>query len=566
MSVRHAAKTLTLPAPFTAQGVEAAWQAALKVWGHAVNLSAPQGYHKPGKRTLDGGDPLAYIDLESRQVVVNFENLAQMKCESSLVAVLAHELGHHIRFPHTLRLAADLRLMEQKLLPFLGSSLLNLFFDLQVNEYVGRSHAPDLAAVYRAFRDTSQGDGSPLFSFYLACYEELWNLPANDLLTASAPAAMDSRFPGWRAEARQFVQTFYDLADDFLQLAYFAGRFARYISADDKAGAMPLGSDVPQPGAEDLAQAVWGNPMADAAIDEAVQRGWIDGGQADPKGANRPLGNLSRVLSGLPGNAQGPFREAVVSKVYRRLVDQHLIAYPRLDQPEAPDAFLPTTTQDWLIGDDPRGIDWTASVLARGPLAGAMPLRRELEPDAPPDPAQEAPWLEIYLDTSGSMPSPFVAVNTMTLAAQVLSAAAIRAGSRVRGVVYSAGPYLATPWMYEEETARRQLLHYVGGGTDFPFDAFTTFAQEKPGAIRVIISDSDFLHNVAQRGRMAKLVEGSEHSRLCVALLAVDAATARTKLAPALAVDAFRLVIVDDLNKFAPLAAQLARALFGKDA
>ncbi|NJN05146.1 MAG: hypothetical protein HC814_00320 [Rhodobacteraceae bacterium] len=46
--------------------------------------------------------------------------------------------------------------------------------------------------------------------------------------------------------------------------------------------------------------------------------------------------------------------------------------------------------------------------------------------------------------------------------------------------------------MYDEETARRKLLHYVGGGTDFPFEAFAKFAHEKPAAIRVIISDSDF--------------------------------------------------------------------------
>jgi hypothetical protein len=119
--------------------------------------------------------------------------------------------------------------------------------------------------------------------------------------------------------------------------------------------------------------------------------------------------------------------------------------------------------------------------------------------------------------------------------------------------------------MLDEETARRQLLHYVGGGTDFPFETFARFAREKPGAIRVIISDSDFLHNVAQRDAMDKLVDGAEHSRLCVALLAVEAARGRETLAAAGLVDSFRLVVVDDYNHFAPLAARLAKALFGKD-
>ena len=55
-----------------------------------------------------------------------------------------------------------------------GLSLANLFYDLLVNEHVGRTHAAQLAAVYRGFTSAPGAEAvSPLFGFYLAVYEAL---------------------------------------------------------------------------------------------------------------------------------------------------------------------------------------------------------------------------------------------------------------------------------------------------------------------------------------------------------------------------------------------------------
>ncbi len=231
----------------------------------------------------------------------------------------------------------------------------------------------------------------------------------------------------------------------------------------------------------------------------------------------------------------------------------------------APEPSLPTVTEPWEWGDNPRAIDWTATLVAHGALGPASPLRRELDLEEPSPVARTFPAVEIYLDTSGSMPDPATALNAMTLAAQILAASALRKQGVVRGIVYSSGKPLVSDWMYDEERARRFLLHYAGGGTDYPFEVLKASARERSDVVRVIVSDSDFLYNVRGEGAMDALSFGIDKSRLLVAFLALpDPESGRKLLAPALASPRFRLVPVTSLNNFGRAAADLSDALFGK--
>jgi len=553
------------PPAATDPGIAAAWRDALAVWDVQTTLSPPQSHEKGrGKSHWKGDEPLAYIDLTTRQVVVNFELLSRMGALGSLTAVFAHEIGHHVRFPHTLGLAAALQVLEQRLIPGLKQSLTNLFFDLLVNEYVGRTRAEELAAVYRGFLKAAGGETSPLFCFYLAIYEELWGLDPASLVPAGMVETMDTSYPGWRADARMFVQTFYALTDVHLQFVYFVSTFIRYIPDPSKLQyVIPMGADVPQPDEDDFDAVIRGNgsEQADDALEEARERGWIkDSGLLDREEAD-PLTTIDRITNHMPGSAQAAFRQAMVSKHYKRLVDQYILKLPAVTPP--PEAALPSVLEDWEWGDSPRSIDWTGTILAHGPLAGVHPLQRDLLPDEPSPREQDMPAVEVYLDTSGSMPDPQTALNTMTLAAQILAASAIRKKGIVRGIVYSSGPPLVSDWMYDEETARRFLLRYAGGGTDYPFALLKKFSDERGDAIRVIVSDSDFLYNVRAPGAMDKLKYGIDHSRLLVAFLAAGEAQARETLEPVLRYPRFRLAIVKGLDQFAQAAADLADAVLG---
>jgi hypothetical protein len=541
----------------TADEVAAAWRAALDLWQMRVDLSPPVPLKRSGGKGWSADDPLAFIDLATRQVHVNLHELEDIGAAGSLAAVLAHEIGHHVRWPHTLGLAAQLELLQKRLIPG-APSLTNAFFDLLVNEHVGHTRAAELAAVYRGFNlRAGPAPFTPFAWLYMAIYEELWGpAAAGPLVPDGSDAAMERDFPGSRAEARMFAQTFYALPDVYLQFVYFCSVVIRYLDARPEPARMPMGADLVHPDVDDYGGAIYGSPQVERAIAEARARGWIEEGR-EPGPAPDPLTAIDQLTSGMPGTEATRVREALVGRHYKRLVDQNLIVLPATAPP--PDPFLPTTLSEWQPGDDPKRIDWTASVLAAGPLAATQPLARDLEPEAPVEGVMTGGLaVEIYLDTSGSMPDPARSLNAMTLAAQILSASAIRRGGRVRGVVYSIEA-LVSDWMYDEETARRFLLHYYGGGTAFPFATLARLASERKDALRVIISDGDFIHNVEHDRGAAKALAAAGRF---VALLALGTSWKR-RVDAALEGLPARVVYVERLDQFARVAADLARALFG---
>jgi hypothetical protein len=232
--------------------------------------------------------------------------------------------------------------------------------------------------------------------------------------------------------------------------------------------------------------------------------------------------------------------------------------------------LLPTTTTPWEAGDDPRGIDWIQSVLTYGKLAAALPLRRDYEADEGGSDPRDVPAMEIYLDTSGSMPNPIIQTNAMTLAAQILTASTLRKGGRVRGCVFSAGTPLTSSWMYNENTARDFFLNHSGGGTDYPFQLLNRWTDDTPKAIRVIISDGDFLWNTRlpeDGGQLNILMSTTNRSLALVTMLHLTEYHASPEqlalLQPLHALPGYRLVVVDKLTDFAGSATRLARALLG---
>ena len=550
------------PVPFD-EVVRAAWAEALALWGVGIELSPPVAWR--ASQAIDP-DPIAYIDLSNRQVVVNFAHLHRIGALESVPAIFAHEIGHHIRWPNTLAQAAELEILQRALLPTYGGRLVNLFYDLLINEFVGRRWSAALANVYRGdAREQKPGSFGPLFTFYLTIYEELWGLPEKDLLQRAGHGEMERRLPAFRERARVFAQTLYALPDVRVQFVYFCTVFARLIELDPNGvhGTAPLAHDLPLPDADDVAGAILSvGGLADKLIADAVARGWIDASER-PSGSTDPLRGLDATSSGRPGAAVLAFRARVVEGVYARLVEQHLIAVPELETTRAPEPTIPSTTEAWEPGDAPQAIDWVASVLAAGPLAAAMPLKRTWLPDEPESGGLGVPPFEVYVDTSGSMPDPAVAINALSLAAQVLATAAIRRGGIVRGVVYAAGEPLISEWMWDERTARTFLLRYAGGGTDYPFELMNRFADERPDAIRVVITDLDFVYNVTHDADR-RFERGIEKSAAFVALLAGSRAhiPAAHRVRLAEGTPGYQLVMVEDLNALGATAARLADALF----
>jgi hypothetical protein len=104
-------------------------------------------------------------------------------------------------------------------------------------------------------------------------------------------------------------------------------------------------------------------------------------------------------------------------------------------------------------------------------------------------------------------------------------------------------------------------MHYVGGGTDFPFDildeSVRTCAGDQP--IRVIITDSDFDSNVDHEpGNAGVLSRAAAASPRFVLLLRAPAASRVTQYRGLGA----SVVAVESMDDFPRLAAELTFALF----
>jgi hypothetical protein len=106
-------------------------------------------------------------------------------------------------------------------------------------------------------------------------------------------------------------------------------------------------------------------------------------------------------------------------------------------------------------------------------------------------------------------------------------------------------------------------MHYVGGGTDFPFDLLRQSVAECRGRqpIRVVISDSDFHSNYhAEQQNAGTFAEaGAASPHLILMLHATGDRDGHYQRAGA------KVLTVEQLEDYPAMAAALAAALFGRE-
>jgi hypothetical protein len=537
----------------TTEALGVAWDAARKRWAQPVLLGAPRD---------DREVALARIDLSTRRVDVNLGAIAELGIEHTLEAILAHEVGHHLRYPGDLVTAARFALLERSIVAFEGFSCVNLFTDLMINERLGRELSRELADVYRALARTRKSPADDLFHFYVAIYEELWQLPRGELMDRDR-SAFERRHPRYRADAHLLAQDLFHLGPDvFVQFVFFLSVALRYVVPGvEKALESLACACAAHPTPEDWARALVLDPRERRALERARAEGWLS-----PDEVDRAMGERSfeRRVMALPGQgtAEAEAVPEIMAAWYRQQAERYLVRPP--PQRRLGEAVVPTTLEDWEPGDPLVNVDWSATLRARGPALGAaQPLVRESIAD---EEGLELPrWqprMEIYLDVSGSMPDPRRTRNAMTLAAQILATGTLKSGGWVRALLYSHEHVRYWTWCRSAVEISRFLMHYVGGGTQFPFavlrESIDACRADPP--IRVVISDHDFDHNVRAdaAAHLALLRDAAAGSASLVLLLhrPVD------ELSKTYAELGARLVHVADLEDFPKVAAELARVLF----
>ena len=545
--------------------IERCWPLAQAYWSRFLLLGKPIDDKKQVS--------IAQIDLCTRQVSLNADMILSKNLVDTVEALLAHEIGHHVRFPGSFQTQARLRLLERSLVPFDDYSFINLFTDLMINQRLGSSLRNSFIRVYQSFTQEPafHGDGNwkrdPAFLFYLAIYEELWQ-QNEEALIGPAAEEFGRVFPSYRSEAVVLAQNLFNLGPNlYTQFLYFLSVLLRYLilpeSENNPQASLTWKCGRGDPSAEDWAAALSPSPGELEAIRRAIEKGWFVEDQAKRLEEN----NLPEArMGGLPGyglqNAQ--LVPEIMAAYYRQQAERYLLRPP--PQRRLGELHAPTTLDEWEQGDSGQEIDWLATFMHRGERLGvAAPLKRIRVAE---EEGFEAPlWqprLEIYLDVSGSMPNPCLFINAMTLAAQILTAGTIRAGGWVRALLYSWSPVTFWEWTRSETEISRFLMHYIGGGTEFPFDRLDRSVSECAGdqPIRVVITDRDWDANFATKKDHARIVGNAARASPHFILLLHSPQPERAKVYRELGAS---VIAVEKLDDFPRLATDLSNSLFPED-
>jgi hypothetical protein len=150
----------------------------------------------------------------------------------------------------------------------------------------------------------------------------------------------------------------------------------------------------------------------------------------------------------------------------------------------------------WEIGDPLDEIDWLQSVsLSPMVVPGLTTVKRQYGLVEGAIPASLPIDLDIYIDSSGSMPNPQQYISYMALAGAVICLSALRAGSRVQATLWSGKKQvMSTPgFVTDQDSILRVLTGFYGGATAFPIHKLRDTAALRKGAARdchiLMISD-----------------------------------------------------------------------------
>ncbi len=499
------------------------WPRALEAWSAYTLLREPRflaSDEEAAREDMLGG--IAAIRLRDHTILVNAVQVEARGLEDDALAILAHEIGHHVYVPGNLtdhaRMIAAMSRMLEGLPQATVHMVANLYGDLLINDRLQRRAGVDIASVYRKLKASDRsGAPSKTWAVYIRTYEHLWRLPAGSLggtgLTdeMEADAVLLARlvrsFGGdWLRGARRFAVILYRyLAEDEQQkCAQMLERIGMHDTRRASAGSPGEGDGEAIP--DGLAEVDASEVEDDDDFDEELNN--PIGGPREPRKAS----NTAPTRGG-PKASGGQYRQPfeygallrslglnlsdheVTTRYYRERALPHLIPFPTRRAHRTVEPLAEGYT-GWDATDPLEALDVFGSVI-QSPyvIPGITTVQRVYGESPGSDPAKVPMDLDIYIDCSGSMPNPAVDVSYLTLAATILAMSALRAGARVQATLWSsAGTFETTGgFLRDEKRVLGTVTGYVSGGTAFPIhllrDTYEARKPSEPPAHIVVISD-----------------------------------------------------------------------------
>ncbi len=483
----------------------AAWPQALAAWSkytrlHDARLCASQV--EAAKEGLTGS--FAMIRLLDQSVVIDLETTHQLGLDDYAVEILAHEIGHHVLAPATATDQFRLLARMRSALPTLerhAAMVANLYTDLYINDRLQRQANLRMADIYRrlAARDGQDPNTKPgaVWTLYMGIYESLWKLDKGSL---GGPLG-DERIETDAWLGARLIRVY---AGDWMTAA---GRFASLLlpylvkdAENDAAIRLLLDTQGAAEGCE---------PSGAQNIEDDEANGAIHPSEDPSITGVDTVGESSHRTQNANGQARQPFdygeilRAAGVKlsdhdiavRYYRERALPYLVKFPSRPSVDSPEPQL-EGLESWDLGDPLDEVDWLETVV-QSPrvIPGVTTVRRVYGREPGRDVAREPVDLDMYVDSSGSMPNPQQQISYLALAGAVIALSALRAGSRVQATLWSGKRQVTHTdgFVREEEKILRVLTGFYGGGTAFPIhrlrDTFATRSTTARPVHILMISD-----------------------------------------------------------------------------
>lgn len=478
-----------------------AWPHALATWSRYTRLHDARLCETTLAASHEGlRGSFAMIRLADQSVVIDLEAVCRFGLQDYAVEILAHEIGHHVLAPGSatdhLRLLARMR----GALPSLeahAAMVANLYTDLGINDRLQRQGGLRVADIYRALaRSRKESPPNPLWTFYMRIYEHLWKLERGELAGSGVTEAIDT--DAWLGA--RLVRAY---AGDWMS---GAGRFATLV--------LPYLVEESQD--LDALRSLHDTESAAAGCEPGavheLEPEELDSGM-HPLDDPRVTGEVPEVPAPAPvartsGQAREPFEYGEILKAagirlddheiamryYRERAQAHLIPFPVRPASKTGEPLL-AALEPWEIGDPLDRIDWLHSlVLSPRPVPGLTTVQRGHETDRGSARAPVPLDLDLYVDSSGSMPNPQRHLSYPALAGAIVALSALRAGASVQVTLWSGKRQVqgTAGFVRDGDAILRVLTGFFGGATSFPIhrlrDTYAGRPPQRPAHI-LMISD-----------------------------------------------------------------------------
>jgi hypothetical protein len=375
----------------------------------------------------------------------------------------------------------------------------NLYTDLLINDRLQRSAALRLAEVYRTLGASS--NPGAVWTVYMRIYEVLWSLDRGALGGGRTSDRMEG--DAWLGArlVRSYARDWLDgsgrfaalLLPHLLEDTRSAELIEKWLDTRNAAeGGSPAGLIDEDPGERqgaihpaqdpDLA----GAPLSqeqEAGSDKASSAAPVETGQnASARGQAREPFQYGEILRAAGVNLSD--HDAAV-RYYRERAQPHLVPFPSRETPESTDP-LPEGLEPWDFGHPLDTADWIQSILQSPKVIPGMTTVQRVWGTSEGNLPRRVPLdLDLYVDSSGSMPNPQRLTSYPGLAGAILCLSALRAGARVQATLWSGKNQVTSTdgFIRDQDAILRVLTGYYGGATAFPIHTLRdTYASRRPDA------------------------------------------------------------------------------------